>query len=149
MKQDCLHFVSEHMTVTSMLYLKCDHFQFTVQCINSFSGRGGVPCEETLQESPYVNILLKIPTWHHLWSYKKVSGISINIGPYLHVYPKVALSIWKENKNAFQSKAYHLHNTYITKTFTIDRKLIFFYLNLIFWDLWPWFSNDLSLLGQS
>ena len=32
------------------------------------------------------------------------------------------------NKNAFQSKAYHPHKTWITKTFTIDRKFISFYL---------------------
>ena len=43
-----------------------------------------------------------------------------------------------ENKNAFQSKAYHLRNTYITKTFTIDK-----IVDMTF--KWPWPSGDLDL----
>ena len=38
------------------------------------------------------------------------------------------------NKNAFQSKAYHPCKTQITKTFTTERKFIFFHLTLIFTD---------------
>ena len=59
-----------------------------------------------------------------------------------------------ENKNAFQSKVYHLHNTQITKTLTIDKKINFctvdldFYITLTLTFKQPCFSGIQAYTGK-